>query len=150
MNQFKALSLNSPWGTEEHREKLQSDVRFQVLSAASMKMAVFYDVAPCSLVDVYRRFRGACFLHYQSDESLTYRPDDGRKTQGNFLTSRMTTSLLKRSWFHIVKIFSACCIEAFKHKLCFMWQWWRVSIFYNGQERSCVCKHILLYNLAFL
>jgi hypothetical protein len=23
-----------------------------------MKMAVFWDVAPCSLVDVYRRFRG--------------------------------------------------------------------------------------------
>jgi hypothetical protein len=28
-------------------------VRFQVLTAASMKMTVFWDVAPCSLVDVY-------------------------------------------------------------------------------------------------
>jgi hypothetical protein len=30
-------------------------VRFQVLTAASMKIAVFWDVAPCSLVEVYRR-----------------------------------------------------------------------------------------------
>jgi hypothetical protein len=33
-------------------------VRFHVLKAASMKMTVFWDVAPCSLVEVYRRFRG--------------------------------------------------------------------------------------------
>jgi hypothetical protein len=30
-----------------------------------VKMAVFWDVAPCSLVEVYRRFRGACCLHHQ-------------------------------------------------------------------------------------
>jgi hypothetical protein len=38
-------------------------VRFQVLTAASMKMAVFEVVVPCSLVEVYRRFRGTCCLH---------------------------------------------------------------------------------------
>jgi hypothetical protein len=27
--------------------------RFQVLTAASMKMTVFWDVVPCSLVEVY-------------------------------------------------------------------------------------------------
>jgi hypothetical protein len=32
-----------------------------------MKMAVFWVVAPCSLVEVYRRFRGPCCLHYQGD-----------------------------------------------------------------------------------
>jgi hypothetical protein len=37
-----------------------SPVRFEVLTAASMKMTVFWVVAQCSLVDVYRRFRGAC------------------------------------------------------------------------------------------
>jgi hypothetical protein len=31
-------------------------------------MAVFWVVAPYCLVEVYRRFRGACFLHYQGDE----------------------------------------------------------------------------------
>jgi hypothetical protein len=30
-----------------------------------MKMAVFSVVAPCSLVQVYRRFRGSCCLHHQ-------------------------------------------------------------------------------------
>jgi hypothetical protein len=46
-------------------------VRFQVLTAASMKMVVFWVVAPCSLVNLYRRFRGSCCLHHQGD-----RPDD--------------------------------------------------------------------------
>jgi hypothetical protein len=30
-----------------------------------MKMTVFWDVAPCSLVKVYRRFRGVCCLHHR-------------------------------------------------------------------------------------
>jgi hypothetical protein len=28
-----------------------------------MKMVVFWVVEQCSLVEVYRRFRGACYLH---------------------------------------------------------------------------------------
>jgi hypothetical protein len=43
-------------------------VGFEVLTAASVKMAAFWVVAPCSLVEVYQRFRGTCCLH---------RPDDG-------------------------------------------------------------------------
>jgi hypothetical protein len=34
-------------------------LRFQVLTATRMKKAVFWVVAPCSLVEVYRRFKGA-------------------------------------------------------------------------------------------
>jgi hypothetical protein len=30
-------------------------------------MAVFWVVAPCSLVEVYQRFRGPCCLHHQED-----------------------------------------------------------------------------------
>jgi hypothetical protein len=33
-----------------------------------MKMAVFWDVAPCSLVDTDRRFRGAYYLYHQSHD----------------------------------------------------------------------------------
>jgi hypothetical protein len=33
-----------------------------------MKMAVFWVVVPCSLVEVYRRFRGPCCFHNQGDE----------------------------------------------------------------------------------
>jgi hypothetical protein len=34
-----------------------------------LKMAVFCVVAPCSLVEVYQRFRGPCCLHHQGDSS---------------------------------------------------------------------------------
>jgi hypothetical protein len=37
-----------------------------------MKMAVFWVVAPCDLVEVYRRFRGASCLHYQGDRSSNW------------------------------------------------------------------------------
>jgi hypothetical protein len=39
-----------------------------------MKMAVFWVVAPCSLVEVYHHFRGLCWVHQQGDEGLD---DDG-------------------------------------------------------------------------
>jgi hypothetical protein len=35
-------------------------VGFEVLTAVSMKMVVFWVAAPCSLVEVYQRFRGPC------------------------------------------------------------------------------------------
>jgi hypothetical protein len=35
-----------------------------------MKIAVFWVVAPCSLVEVYQRFRGPCCLHHQGDELI--------------------------------------------------------------------------------
>jgi hypothetical protein len=38
-------------------------VRCQVLMATNMKIIVFCDVAPCSLVEIDRRFRGAYCLH---------------------------------------------------------------------------------------
>jgi hypothetical protein len=51
-------------------------VRFQVLTAASMKFRfVFWDVLPCKII-VDRRFRGTCCLHHQGDEG----PDDGSST----------------------------------------------------------------------
>jgi hypothetical protein len=40
-----------------------------VIYVWNTKMAVFYVVGPCSLVDVYQRFGGACCLHH-------HRPDD--------------------------------------------------------------------------
>jgi hypothetical protein len=43
-------------------------VRFQVLTVMSMKMTVFWDVTPYSLVDIDRRFRGTCCLHHQGNE----------------------------------------------------------------------------------
>jgi hypothetical protein len=48
-------------GGNSRKSKLRA--RFEVLTAGSMKMAVFRVVAPSSLVEVYRRFRGICCLH---------------------------------------------------------------------------------------
>jgi hypothetical protein len=36
-----------------------------------MEMAVFWVVTPCSLLEVYRRFRGACCLHHLGDRCVT-------------------------------------------------------------------------------
>jgi hypothetical protein len=44
-------------------------VIFQILTAASMKMTVFWNVAPCSLVEIDRRFRDSYCLHHQGDPS---------------------------------------------------------------------------------
>jgi hypothetical protein len=35
-----------------------------------MKITVFWVAAPCSLVEVYRRFRGACYLHHQGVSNM--------------------------------------------------------------------------------
>jgi hypothetical protein len=45
------------------------NVRFQVLTAAGMKFKVFWDVAPCSHVEVDRRFRGGYWIYHNWDES---------------------------------------------------------------------------------
>jgi hypothetical protein len=47
-----------------------------VCMCVDMSMTVFWDVAPCSLVEAYRRFRGACCLHHDGD-----RPDSHRHTR---------------------------------------------------------------------
>jgi hypothetical protein len=46
-------------------------VRFQVLTAASMKMRAGWDIAPCSLVGVDRRFRGL-YCPHNGDETSIY------------------------------------------------------------------------------
>jgi hypothetical protein len=43
-------------------------------------MAVFWDVAPCSLVDIDRRFRGDYCFHYQGDEALRLHGTTSLKT----------------------------------------------------------------------
>jgi hypothetical protein len=49
------------------KETTASSVRFQILKAASMKMAVFFVSAPCSMAEVYRNFRGATCLYQRGD-----------------------------------------------------------------------------------
>jgi hypothetical protein len=51
-----------------HNADVLQLVIFQGLTAASMKMTAFLDIAECSLV-VYRRFRGEYCLHNQGDKN---------------------------------------------------------------------------------
>jgi hypothetical protein len=72
------------------------------------KITVFWDVAPCSLVEVYRRFRGACCLHHQGDipenspfhtrlrENLKSHPDIMRLRFKRNVNLRQT-----RLWLHV-------------------------------------------------
>jgi hypothetical protein len=55
-------------------------VRFEVLTASSMKTAVFWVAAPCSLVEVYQRIRGAYSLHHRGVESTSTRLHEANNT----------------------------------------------------------------------
>jgi hypothetical protein len=54
---------------KECEETIDHFAEFEVLTAVSMKMAVFWVVAPYSLVEVYQHFRGPCCLHHQGNLS---------------------------------------------------------------------------------
>jgi hypothetical protein len=51
VNFYQTTSRNNP--EDNH---LHTQLGFEVLTAVSMKIAVFWVVAPCSLVEVYQRF----------------------------------------------------------------------------------------------
>jgi hypothetical protein len=68
-----------------------------------MEMAVFWVVAPCSLVEAYRLFRGACCLHHQGNRpTRRYNPEDSH-LYGIFVacTSEVgATVIIERSSVH--------------------------------------------------
>jgi hypothetical protein len=47
-------------------------LRVQVLTAGSMKMTAFWDIASCILIEVDRRFRGFYCVCHQGDEVRTF------------------------------------------------------------------------------
>jgi hypothetical protein len=55
------------------KETIQAEllVRYQVLTAASVKVTVFWDIAPCSLVEIDRRFRRTIALMMMEAESIS-------------------------------------------------------------------------------
>jgi hypothetical protein len=69
-------------------------VRFQVLTAACMKIAALWDIAPCSFVEVDRRFRGTYLL-----------PSSGRS-----ISTRLTALYAKElSFFGYLQINASEC-----------------------------------------
>jgi hypothetical protein len=53
-----------------------------------LKMAVFWFVAPFSLVEVYRRFRGTCCLHHQGYQTTRANNPEDSPEDSNLRTSR--------------------------------------------------------------
>jgi hypothetical protein len=54
-------------------------------------MAVFWVVAPCSLVEVYKCFRGPCYLHHHHPDPIRLHGDITQKT-AIFVPSSVRTS----------------------------------------------------------
>jgi hypothetical protein len=53
----------------------KQNMRFEVLTAVTMKFTVFWDVTPYNLVKIYRRFEGTSSFHLQGIwviETLTH------------------------------------------------------------------------------
>jgi hypothetical protein len=72
-------------------------VKFQVLTVASLEMTVFWDVAPCSLIEIDRRFGRAYCLHHEDDDSAG---DGGSKhiwSVGQFLRDNTAQHPRRRS-----------------------------------------------------
>jgi hypothetical protein len=59
-----------PFGVNPKVINTVPTARFQVLTATSMEITVFWDVAQRSLVEVYRRFTGAYCLQHQGPDHL--------------------------------------------------------------------------------
>jgi hypothetical protein len=55
------------------------------------KTTVFWVVAPCSLVEVYQRFRGPCCLHHQGDERIIALMMEAAKTSETLVKFYQTT-----------------------------------------------------------
>jgi hypothetical protein len=64
---------------------------FSMWSYIILRWAVFWVVAPCSLVEIYQRFRGPCCLHYQGDESLIALMMEAAKSSETLVNFYQTT-----------------------------------------------------------
>jgi hypothetical protein len=99
-----------------------------------MKMAVFWVVAPCNLVNIYRRFRGACCLNHEGDH---YYLDDG----GIVKISMEYGTIFKIFSSHSMLQYIKCAVdtELLKsnvHKICFNFVLEHVTLL-------CVCTRRL-------
>jgi hypothetical protein len=69
------MKIARPFLSKVHRNNMATTRNlFSFMNVADdihVKMAVFWDVAPCSLVEIDRRFRGANYQHQGSLHSAT-------------------------------------------------------------------------------
>jgi hypothetical protein len=78
INDSKYKSHQDESHHELYAHKTNRKVGFEVLTAAIMKMAVFWVAVLCSLVEVYLHFRCTCCLHHQGNEEFKFLAEPGR------------------------------------------------------------------------
>jgi hypothetical protein len=74
------------------------DVKFGVVAAVTVKIAVFLGVALCSLLEMYRRFRGSFCLHYLGRRTVLILTGDISKLV-NKITEHYISLLLLPPYF---------------------------------------------------
>jgi hypothetical protein len=84
----------------DHFGDLDADARLnkqghEVVKWIHLKMRVFWDIAPCSLVGVDRHFRGTYCFHHQRDESPTKRRSVSVRLHGAI--SQVTVIFIKKN-----------------------------------------------------
>jgi hypothetical protein len=100
-------------------------VRFQVLTASSMKMVVFWAVAPCSLVEVYRRFRGACWSTSETSENF-YQTTRRSNSEDSYLPLPLTSNGSGTRGFvpTTVRIYLRVYTTSQLRRPTLWWMWW--------------------------
>jgi hypothetical protein len=73
MNHTLFWKIIGGWCTDPPNSYFSLLISAECKAAFDFKMTVFWDIAPCNLVEVDRRFRGAYWLHH-------HLPDDGGST----------------------------------------------------------------------
>jgi hypothetical protein len=82
-------------------------VRLQVLTAASVKIKAFWDIAPCSLFKVDRRFRCTYCLHHQGVMVEAVRTSEmsvySNKTKRRYIPEDSNILLNKKFWKELIR-----------------------------------------------
>ncbi|KDR07272.1 hypothetical protein L798_03263 [Zootermopsis nevadensis] len=73
-------------------------VALEGLKAVSVKTAVFWVAAPCSLIEVYQHFRGPFCLHHQDDESSHEAARTSETSVNFYQTTIQKAAIWSRDW----------------------------------------------------
>jgi hypothetical protein len=98
-------------------QPLRTLVRLQILVTASMKLTVFCDVAPCSLVEVRRRFRGRSPWWWRQQVPLNRRCTSIRLHGETFQKTSHLQCYLVRNTFFAQSVYNYCIIESLSVRL---------------------------------
>jgi hypothetical protein len=104
-----------------------------IIPRSGLKIAVFWAVAPCSLVEVYQRFRGPCCLHHQT--TRCYNPEDRHLRTHRRENLKSYHSVVSCS---LEKISYSIELVGDRQPVCHWLFWWRALHFFipNGKVAS--------------